>query len=84
MGAFAADVAQLLSGAPERAKREFQRLGIGFTVSPVWDEAPTPYLRAAGISDFPRLLAGSGTHFITSVGSDLRLKQRALDATVER
>jgi GNAT superfamily N-acetyltransferase len=37
-----ADVAALLSEAPERAKREFQRLGVGFTVSPVVESVKSP------------------------------------------
>jgi hypothetical protein len=66
------DVSHLLSGAPERAKSEFQRLDVGFTVSPVFDEAPKPFLRAIGTSDFSRLLAGSGTDFTTIVPSHPR------------
>jgi len=69
------DVAGILSARPERAKAEFQRLGIAFTVSPVLNEAPKPFLRAVGTSDFSRLLAGSGTDFTTTVASGLRPKQ---------
>jgi hypothetical protein len=69
-----ADVAELLSGSPDRSKREFQRLGIGFTVSPVFDVGKKPFLRAVGISNFSRLLAGSGTDFTTSVASNQRSK----------
>ena len=66
------DVAGLLSGAPERAKREFQRLGVGFTVFPVSEGVERPFLRATGTTDFSKLLAGSGTDFTTTVPSDQR------------
>ena len=39
------DAAGLLREGPERAKTEFQRLGIRFTVHPVHDEGPRPFLR---------------------------------------
>jgi site-specific DNA recombinase len=65
------DVAGLLSGAPERAKGEFQRLGVGFTVSPVSEGVGRPFLRATGTTDFSKLLAGSGTDFTSTVTSDL-------------
>lgn len=63
------DVAGLLSDAPERAKSEFQRLGVGFTLTPVRD-AGRPFLRAEGQTDLSVLLAGQD--FPTTVASDLR------------
>jgi len=63
------DVAGLLSGAPDRAKREFQHLGVGFTVFPVSEGGKRPFLRANGTTDFSRLLVGSGTDFTTTVAS---------------
>ena len=54
------DVADLLSESPERAKREFRRLRVAFTVSPVVDQSPRPFLRAVGTTDFSAILAGSG------------------------
>jgi hypothetical protein len=61
------DVAGLLSESPERAKREFRRLGVAFTVSPVVDQSPRPFLRAVGTTDFSAILAGSSTDFSTTV-----------------
>ena len=69
------DVVSLLSGAPERAKREFQRLGVGFTVSTVSEGVERPFLRATGTTDFSKLLAGSRTDFPTTVASDPRSEQ---------
>jgi site-specific DNA recombinase len=66
------DVAALLADAPERAKSEFQRLGLGFTVSPVSEGRSKPFLRAVGTTDFSKLLAGSGIDFATTVLSDLQ------------
>jgi hypothetical protein len=64
-----ADVAQLLADSPERAKTEFQRLGVAFTVSTVSEPGKRPFLRATGITDFSSILAGSGVDFPTTVAS---------------
>ena len=48
------DVAGLLRDAPERARAEFKRLGVQFTLSPICDEG-RPFLRAVGIGDFSHL-----------------------------
>ena len=51
-----ADAAGLISAeAPERAKMEFRRLGIQFTIRPVYDEGPRPFLRAEGSGQFEHL-----------------------------
>lgn len=49
------DVASLLGDVPERAKQEFQRLGIQFTLQPVYEEGPRPFLRAEGSGEFEEL-----------------------------
>jgi DNA invertase Pin-like site-specific DNA recombinase len=49
------DVASLLSDVPERAKAEFQRAGLVFTLSPVQEPGSRPFLRAEGSGDFERL-----------------------------
>jgi site-specific DNA recombinase len=49
------DAAGLIAETPERAKLEFQRLGIRFTVRPVYDEGPRPFLRAEGSGQFEHL-----------------------------
>ncbi len=50
------DVAGVLRDAPERAKVEFQRLGVQFTLSPIRDEG-SPFLRAVGTGDLARCVA---------------------------
>ena len=40
---------------PERAKSEFRKLGITFTMRPVYDEGPRPFLRAEGSGQFEHL-----------------------------
>jgi site-specific DNA recombinase len=49
------DAAALLGESPERAKMEFQRLGIRFVVHPVYDEGRRPFLRAEGHGNFAHL-----------------------------
>jgi hypothetical protein len=49
------DAAGLLREGPERAKAEFHRLGIRFTVHPVHDEGPRAFLRAEGAGNFEHL-----------------------------
>ena len=65
------DAAGLLSDVPERAKMEFQRLGIHFTVRPVFDEGQRPFLRAEASGNFEHF-AFSRYALTTSVNSDLR------------
>ena len=48
------DVAGVLRDAPERAKVEFQRLGVQFTLSPIRHEGH-PFLRAVGTGDLDAL-----------------------------
>jgi hypothetical protein len=49
------DAAGLIAETPERAKQEFQRLGIRFVIRPVYDEGPRPFLRAEGSGQFEHL-----------------------------
>lgn len=53
-----ADTAGLLSETPERAKTEFKRLGVGFTLHPVYDEGARSFLRAEGTTEFAHLISG--------------------------
>jgi hypothetical protein len=46
------DTAGLLSDAPERAKTEFSRLGVAFTLHPLYSDATRLFLRAEGACDF--------------------------------
>ena len=48
------DLAGLLSDNPQRTKAELQRLGVGFTVTPVRDEG-RPFLRVSGTGDLEAL-----------------------------
>jgi len=63
------DCAGLLGDAPERAKAEFRRLNMRFTLSPIHDEG-RPFLRAEGIGDLDAL---GGTSDL-----DLPARQRSL------
>ena len=65
-----ADAAGLLSDTPERAKAEFQRLSIKFTVSPVHEEGARPFLRAEGSGDFEHLAFSQYVALTTSDRSD--------------
>ena len=49
------DAAGLLSEIPDRAKAEFQRLGIRFELHPVYGEQDRPFLRAVGSGMFEDL-----------------------------
>jgi site-specific DNA recombinase len=60
------DVADLLAGTPDLAKREFQRLDIRFTVSPVVDDGPRPFLRAEGSGAFEHLAFSRFQDFTTT------------------
>jgi hypothetical protein len=62
------DVAGLLQDAPERARNEFERLGLRFTLHPVLDgpEGVKPFLRAVGEGEFHHL---SGEAFPTTGAS---------------
>lgn len=66
------DVASLLAEVPDRAKAEFQRLGIQFTVRPVYDERPRPFLRAEGSGDFEHLAFSQYATLTTTARSDPR------------
>jgi DNA invertase Pin-like site-specific DNA recombinase len=65
------DVAGLFSEVPDRARAEFLRLNVGFVVHPVYDEGPTPFLRAVGSGDFEHL-AFSQYGLPTTAASNLR------------
>jgi DNA invertase Pin-like site-specific DNA recombinase len=64
------DLAGLLSEVPERAKPEFQRLGIGFTLRPIYDEGSRPFLRAEGSGDFEQLAFSRQTALRTIRSAD--------------
>ena len=64
-----ADAAGVVAEVPERAKLEFQRLGIGFVLHPVYDEGPA-FLRAVGSGEFEHLVRNA--HFPTSAASSRR------------
>jgi site-specific DNA recombinase len=69
------DVVGLLSEAPQRAKAEFHRLGIKFTVQPVFDEGPRAFLRAHGEGHFEHLAFSEYAalqHFTATDRSDPR------------
>jgi hypothetical protein len=53
------DVANLLREGPERAKAEFQRLKIRFTITPVYEEGRRVFLRAEGSGDFEHIAFSS-------------------------
>jgi hypothetical protein len=60
------DVAGLLRETPARAKAEFQRLAIRFTIHPVFNEPPRPFLRAEGSGQFEHLAFGRVPPFTTT------------------
>ena len=47
------DLADLLRGHPERLKSELRRLGVRFTLHPMYDEGPRPFYRAIGEGVLP-------------------------------
>jgi len=49
------DAASLLREGPERAKAEFQRLGLTYTIMPVYEGPRRIFLRAEGSGEFERL-----------------------------
>jgi hypothetical protein len=72
------DTAGLLSESHDRARTEFRRLGIRFTVEPVHDEGPRPFLRAHGEGDFEQLAFRESTPlqpFTTVARSDPRSRR---------
>jgi site-specific DNA recombinase len=66
------DVAGLLNTTPERAKAEFRRLGLMFSLAPVLDEGPRPFLRAEGSGNFEAMAFRQFNDFTTPVRSDPR------------
>jgi hypothetical protein len=50
------DAAGLLRDARERAKAQFQALGVRFTLRPVSDEGPRPFYRGEGSSEVEQLM----------------------------
>jgi site-specific DNA recombinase len=69
------DTAGLLSEAPERAKAEFKRLGVAFTLHPVYSDVGRPFLRAEGTSDFAHVISGQYLPSSTTDATNLRSKQ---------
>lgn len=65
------DAAAVLHESPERAKTEFERMGVAFVVHPVYDEGP-PFLRAVGTGIFDNLAFGPNTPFPPSGRSPQR------------
>jgi hypothetical protein len=63
------DTAGLLSDVPERVKIQFQRLGLRFTLYPIHDEGPRPFLRAEGSGEFERLAFAQFIDLTTTVYS---------------
>ena len=49
------DLVGLLSETPERAKLEFQRIGLAVTMAPIRDEGPRPFFRATMQAALPSL-----------------------------
>lgn len=70
------DVADLLADVPERVKAEFARLDVRFTLFPVYDDGPRPYLRAVGEGHFEHLAFPAGLALPTPDASSLRSTQR--------
>jgi len=66
------DAAGVLSEVPERAKAEFRRLEIRFTIHPVHDEGPRPFLRAEGAGNFEYLAFSQYAPLTTTARSDPR------------
>ena len=71
-----ADVVSLVGDVPQRAKAEFQRLGLGFVLHPVHDDGVPPFLRAVGSGDFEHLTGSEFTPFLLPDAS----KERAASA----
>ncbi len=65
------DLVGLLSDTPERTKAAFQRLGVSFTLHPVYDTA-RPFLRAEGTTAFAHLISGQHSSGPTSGALPLR------------
>lgn len=63
-----ADAADVLRDVPERAKTEFQRFGLQFTIVPVHQAGARSFLRAEGSGEFERLAFRQST--------DLRLSPK--------
>jgi site-specific DNA recombinase len=63
------DAASLLREGPERAKAEFQRLGLKYTIAPVYEGARRIFLRAEGSGEFERLAFGKYAELSTADAS---------------
>ena len=63
----AANVVELLQDGPERVRVELSRLGVRFTLHPVFDvpHGERPYLRAVGEGDFEALVGSAGPFPLT-------------------
>jgi hypothetical protein len=71
------DLTGLLTGAPERAKTEFQRLNLRVTLTPIVGEQPRPFYRAIAQAALPCL---AGVTDLSSATSD-RLGQPPFRST---
>jgi len=65
------DTAGLLTDTPEKTKTVFRRLGVSFTLFPVYTESPRPFLRAEAATDFAHVISGQ-----FSVSSSARLSPK--------
>lgn len=66
------DAVSVLSDSSERTKLQFQRLGVSFTVSPVFEPGQRPFLRAVGAGDFELLAFSHHALLTTTQQSPLR------------
>ena len=69
------DAASLLREGPERAKAEFQRLGLTYTIMPVYEGPRRIFLRAEGSGEFERLAFGQYAELSTADASPDRRPQ---------
>jgi DNA invertase Pin-like site-specific DNA recombinase len=60
------DAAGLAAEAPDRARLEFDRLGISITLQPVYDEGARPFLRAVASGQFDQRVLGRNAPFPAS------------------
>ena len=78
------DAADLLTEVPERIKAEFARLGVQFTLFPVYDDGPRPYLRAVGEGLFEHLAFPTDLALPTPDASSLGSRWRGRCVRIRR